>query len=103
MANAVEASRAGQAVILRGAAEAGKLVIEVADQGSGMTPEFVQNDLFRPLRTTKAGGHGIGAYQARELIRAAGGELEVVSSPGAGTTMRIVLPLAREGAVSTAA
>ncbi len=103
VSNAIEASRAGQAVTLTSAAEAGKLIIEIADQGSGMTPEFVQNELFRPLRTTKAGGHGIGAYQARELIRAAGGELEVVSSPGAGTTMRIVLPLASEGAASTAA
>jgi signal transduction histidine kinase len=103
VSNAVEASRPGQAVIMKSAAEAGKLVIEIADQGPGMTPEFIQNDLFRPLRTTKAGGHGIGAYQARELIRAAGGEIEVVSSPGAGTTMRIVLPLASEGAVSTAA
>jgi putative PEP-CTERM system histidine kinase len=103
VSNAIEASRAGQAVILRSATQAGKLVIEVADQGPGMTPEFVQNDLFRPLRTTKAGGHGIGAYQTRELIRAAGGELDVVSFPGAGTTMRIVLPLASEGAVSTAA
>jgi putative PEP-CTERM system histidine kinase len=103
VSNAIEASRAGQAVILRSATQAGKLVIEVTDQGPGMTPEFVQNDLFRPLRTTKAGGHGIGAYQTRELIRAADGELDVVSSPGAGTTMRIVLPLASEGAVSTAA
>ncbi len=103
VSNAVEASRPGQTVILKSAAEAGKLVIEIADQGPGMTPEFVQNDLFRPLHTTKAGGHGIGAYQARELICAAGGELEVVSSPGAGTTMRVVLPLASEGAVSTAA
>jgi len=48
-------------------------------------------------------GLAIGAYQTRELIRTAGGELEVVSSPGAGTTTRIVLPLASEGAVSTAA
>ncbi len=103
VSNAIEASRPGQAVILRVGIEAGNLVIEVADRGPGMTHEFIESDLFRPLRTTKAGGHGIGAYQTRELIRAAGGEIDVVSSPGAGTTMRIVLPLASEGAVSTAA
>jgi len=33
----------------------------------------------------------------------AGGDLDVISAPGAGTTMRIILPLAKEGAVSTAA
>jgi putative PEP-CTERM system histidine kinase len=103
VSNAIEALRGNETVTLRGGAEAGKFVIEVEDQGPGMTPEFIQNELFRPLRTTKSGGHGIGAYQTRELIRAAGGELEVFSTPGAGTTMRIILPLASEGAVSTAA
>lgn len=68
-----------------------------------MDGEFIHGELFRPFRTTKSGGHGIGAYQTRELVRAAGGELEVISAPGAGTTMRIVLPLAKEGAVSSAA
>ena len=46
-----------------------------------MTPEFVRDDLFRPLRTTKDDGHGIGAYQARELLRDAGGDLLVISRP----------------------
>jgi signal transduction histidine kinase len=46
-----------------------------------------------PFRSTKSGGYGIGAFQTRELIRTAGGDLEVISRPGAGTTMRIILPL----------
>jgi signal transduction histidine kinase len=78
-------------------------MIEITDHGPGMDPEFVARELFRPFRTTKEGGSGIGAYQARELVRAAGGELDVISQPGVGTTMRIVLPLAREGAASSAA
>jgi signal transduction histidine kinase len=57
-----------------------------------MRPEFVRDELFRPFRSTKQGGHGIGAYQARELLRNAGGDLIVISRPGAGTTMRIILP-----------
>jgi len=81
----------------------GKCIIEIADQGPGMAPEFIHRELFRPFRTTKDGGYGIGAYQTRELIRAAGGELDVESQPGGGGTMRIVLPLASEGAVSSAA
>ena len=61
---------------------------------------FVRNELFRPFRSTKSAGYGIGAYQTRELIRMAGGELEVVSRPSAGTTMRIALPLAESGATA---
>ncbi|MDE2165172.1 MAG: PEP-CTERM system histidine kinase PrsK [Alphaproteobacteria bacterium] len=103
VSNAVEASPPGAAVSVAGTVADDRLAIEVADHGPGMDPEFVRNELFRPFRTTKTGGSGIGAYQTRELVRAAGGELDVISQPGAGTTMRIVLPLAREGAVPSAA
>ena len=68
------------------------VVIDIVDRGSGMPPEFVRDELFRPFATTKGGGHGIGAYQARELIRDAGGDLLVLSRMGEGTTMRLLLP-----------
>ncbi|MGH6994511.1 MAG: XrtA/PEP-CTERM system histidine kinase PrsK, partial [Stellaceae bacterium] len=103
LSNAIEASPADAVVSIAGAVENGRHVIAITDRGPGMDLEFVHRELFRPFRTTKASGSGIGAYQTRELVRAAGGELEVISQPGAGTTMRIVLPLAREGAVSSAA
>jgi signal transduction histidine kinase len=61
-----------------------------------MDPAFIRDELFLPFRSTKSGGYGIGAFQTRELIRAAGGDLEVISEKGAGTTMRIVLPLVLE-------
>ena len=48
-----------------------------------------------PLFHSKGGGHGIGAYQARELVRDAGGDLLVLSRPNAGTTMRVILPSVR--------
>jgi signal transduction histidine kinase len=48
--------------------------------------------LFRPFGTDKVGGTGIGAWQAREILRAAGGDLVVLSHLGAGTTMRVTLP-----------
>jgi len=90
--NAQEASRGGDEVIVSLRSEHGKVIIDVADKGCGMSAEFVRNDLFMPLHSTKARGHGMGAYQARALVRAAGGELEVLSAVGRGTTMRIVLP-----------
>ena len=77
--------------------EALSVVVDIVDEGPGMTPEFVRDELFRPFRTTKGGGHGIGAYQARELLREAGGDLLVLSRAGIGTTMRLMLPAVRPG------
>lgn len=67
--------------------------IDVSDQGSGMDSRFVRDGLFRPFTSTKRDGYGIGAFQTRELIKSAAGQLEVISVPGVGTTMRIILPL----------
>jgi signal transduction histidine kinase len=58
-----------------------------------MTDAFVAEELFRPLRTTKDGGFGIGAYQARELMRDLGGDVLVKSKIGEGTCVTLTLPL----------
>ena len=68
-----------------------------------MTPEFIRDELFRPFGTSKPQGSGIGAFQARELLRAAGGNLQVFSEPGRGTTMRLLLPLAGSAVAAAAA
>lgn len=101
--NAIEASPESADIMLGLRCRDGKLVLEIADQGPGMDVEFIHGELFRPFRSTKSDGYGIGAYQTRELLRMVGGDLEVVSAPDAGTTMRVILPLAKEGAVSSAA
>jgi putative PEP-CTERM system histidine kinase len=70
-------------------------VLEVADTGCGMDPQFIRDRLFRPFDSTKGGqGFGIGAYQAREFARRCGGGVEVESTPGKGTKFIIRLPLA---------
>ncbi len=97
--NAVEAASEHAAmarIMLRARRQGNEIVIEVEDNGPGMDDDFIQNQLFRPLDTTKKGGYGIGAYQVRETVRAMGGRLEVQSVPGEGTIMRIVLPCADE-------
>jgi len=71
-----------------------RVLVDIIDRGQGMTPEFIRDTLFRPFGTAKRGGTGIGAFQARELLRDAGGDLVVSSRPGEGTTMRMVLPAA---------
>lgn len=69
--------------------------IEVVDDGSGMDEKFVRERLFKPFDSTKGTqGMGIGAYQLRETVIAAGGGLSVDTSPGRGTRIRIDLPLA---------
>jgi putative PEP-CTERM system histidine kinase len=88
--NALDASR--ERVFLRLRHDALRLEVEIADDGPGMAAEFVRDKLFQPLGSDKRGGFGIGAYQARELVRAAGGDLLAISRPNCGTTMRIVLP-----------
>ena len=81
--------------------EASSFAIDITDSGAGMSPEFIRDELFRPFGSTKAGGHGIGAFQARELLREAGGDLLVLSRVGSGTTMRLLLPMVTVAAVDS--
>ncbi len=90
MNNAVEAS-AATPVRIRIRHEVERVVIEITDQGPGMTQDFIRDRLFQPFGTSKRTGSGIGAFQARELLREVGGDLQVESTPGAGTTMRLTL------------
>ncbi len=76
-------------------ADAGSQVrLTVRDDGVGMDAEFLNQRLFRPFHSTKGSkGMGIGAYQARELARSVGGDVEVESRPGAGTQFSFILPV----------
>ncbi len=68
------------------------VLIDIIDTGPGMSPHFIRDRLFRPFASTKSDGYGIGVYQARELLREAGGDLLVYSREAAGTTMRVLVP-----------
>lgn len=68
--------------------------VSIGDDGCGMTAEFVRERLFKPFDSTKGSqSMGIGAYQAREYVRALGGQIEVKSEVGVGTTFSIRLPV----------
>lgn len=71
-------------------------IVDVTDDGPGMDREFIRRELFKPFQTTKREGMGIGVYQCREYTREMGGNLEAISTPGEGTTMRVTLPIADE-------
>jgi putative PEP-CTERM system histidine kinase len=89
--NAIEASGETGHVRIGLEFDRDRVVVNVSDEGFGMDARFVRDQLFRPFRSTKDGGLGIGAFQTRELIQSAGGQLQVISNPGTGTTMRVIL------------
>ncbi len=95
LANAIEASPRGAQVKLEARATEDRAAVEflVSDAGAGM-PEAVRGALFRPLRSAKPGGGGVGLAISRQLARHAGGELELVRSDGAGTVFRLRVPAA---------
>ena len=92
--NAIEASPAEAPIVIevRNAALRGE--IAVIDAGKGMSAQFLRHDLFRPFVSTKEDGFGIGACEARELIRGMGGRLDVESREGLGSRFVVSLPLA---------
>jgi len=68
------------------------VVVEVEDRGAGMTPE-VRARMFEPFYTTKGqAGFGLGAAVVDQVVSLAGGNLEVLSAPGQGTTVRLYFP-----------
>ena len=88
--NAMEAG--AQRLRFSAADESGSIAIEVADDGPGLPPKAREN-LFRPFfGSARPGGSGLGLAIARELVRAHGGELILVSSTGAGTVFHVTLP-----------
>ncbi len=69
-------------------------VIVVRDDGCGMSQDFVEKQLFKPFQTTKKRGIGIGMFHSRMIVEAHHGRIEVETEPGAGTTFRVLLPMA---------
>jgi signal transduction histidine kinase len=71
------------------------VVVEVQDNGPGI-PAEVMPRIFESFFTTKPPGigTGLGLSISREIVRSAGGEIEAVSTPGAGALFRVRLPAA---------
>ena len=71
-----------------------KALIEVSDNGCGMSDEFLQHHLFKPFDTTKGkAGMGIGVYESLHVVTSIGGKLTVTSRQGQGSQFSIMLPL----------
>lgn len=67
------------------------MIISIRDTGPGI-PEEIKKDLFKPFVTTKPGGSGLGLFTAKRILEAHGGKIEVESTTGEGTTVKLYLP-----------
>ena len=96
--NAIEATPPGGKVLVRSftdvSHEAPRSVVEIIDNGSGMSQEFLRDRLFKPFQTTKPEGVGLGLSTAAEIIRFHEGAINVMSQAGTpgGTVVRLVFP-----------
>jgi signal transduction histidine kinase/CheY-like chemotaxis protein len=72
------------------------VVIEIADNGSGIPPEILPR-VFEPFMTTKdaMAGTGLGLSQVHGFVHQSGGAVEIESEPGKGTAVRMYLPAAK--------
>jgi putative PEP-CTERM system histidine kinase len=91
--NANDAVNRGGAIRISTARDNDWAVLSVVDNGCGMSPEFVRQNLFRPFQTTKKNGTGIGMFQSKLIVEAHKGKIEVDSTENLGTTFRVLLPL----------
>ncbi|MEO6580900.1 MAG: XrtA/PEP-CTERM system histidine kinase PrsK [Sphingomicrobium sp.] len=93
--NAVDASAPLQPVTVRMGSDGDEVTVAISDLGAGMDSDFIRTRLFQPFASTKSGGFGVGAFEARSLVAAMGGRLSIVSRPGEGSRFTIHLPKCR--------
>jgi signal transduction histidine kinase len=94
LTNALEAAPGGTIELRTSADDVARL--EVSDDGAGIPADRLE-EVWTPFVTTRRGGTGLGLPLVRRIARAHGGDAAIESVPGAGTRVRVTLPLAEGG------
>ncbi len=95
--NAIQAMDGGGRLTAEGIVlENGRTLVRVSDTGPGISEEALEK-VFDPFFTTKKGGTGLGLSICYTIVKAHGGEIELRSRVGEGTTVLITLPTTPEG------
>ncbi|HKF75752.1 MAG TPA: HAMP domain-containing sensor histidine kinase [Candidatus Dormibacteraeota bacterium] len=97
VSNALRHTRTGGSVRVAARPDGGSVVVTVADTGEGIPPELLPHVFERFVRAEGSPGSGLGLAIARDVVTAHGGSIDIDSSPGAGTTVRVSLPAAHAG------
>jgi two-component system, NtrC family, nitrogen regulation sensor histidine kinase NtrY len=95
--NAIDAMPQGGTMTLWTRHDSGKVMIEVADTGAGLTAEECEK-IFTPYYTSKEHGTGLGLAIVQSVVSDHGGRIRVQSAPGRGTTFVVELPRNPESA-----
>ena len=91
----LEKSSSGGTIFVSTEIKGERVQLKIRDDGCGMTSEFINKSLFRPFKSTKKQGLGIGMFQSRIIVESHGGTIHVESKPGTGTKFYINLPKTR--------
>ncbi|NTU41847.1 MAG: PEP-CTERM system histidine kinase PrsK [Nitrospirales bacterium] len=94
--NAIEAGEENGPVTVEVGCREDAGFVRVSDCGCGMSVDFIREQLFKPFRTTKAKGLGIGLYQSKQIVDSHGGRIEIRSEIDKGSVFTVLLPLAGE-------
>lgn len=89
--NAIQATSKQGKINIRSRQKRGKVLVAVKDSGVGIPKEELKK-IFDLYYTTKKGGTGLGLPVTKRLIEANGGEMQIDSKPGKGTTVTVMLP-----------
>ena len=94
---AIGVARDNGSLRISAALKDGKIALDFSDDGPGIAPENI-GKIFDPFFTTRrpSGGTGLGLTISQAIVKEHGGKIEVESTPGAGATFRVLLPIAVE-------
>ncbi|CAG1066073.1 Alginate biosynthesis sensor protein KinB [uncultured bacterium] len=93
LTNASEATTDRDEILVSFRQGQGTLSAVISDNGYGIPMPFLENGLFRPFRTTKKDGFGVGLYQCKKVMEAHGGTIEAESEEGKGASFTLKFPL----------